>query len=71
MSGAYGKPVKRSTDGLKTLIPMQIEVKKSKIVPNMGTKIFIDLIQGAGFVGDTVNAPEPKKRGPKPKSNPS
>lgn len=63
LSGAYGKPIKRSTDGLKTLIPMQIEVKKNKLVANVGTKIQIDMVQGAGFVGDTVAAPIPKKRG--------
>lgn len=63
LSGAYGKPIKRSADGLKTLIPMQIEVKKNKLVANVGTKIQIDMVQGAGFVGDTVNAPEPRKRG--------
>lgn len=63
LSGAYGKPVKRSADGLKTLIPMQIEVKKNKIKANMGTKVELQLVQGAGFVGETVNAPEPRKRG--------
>lgn len=63
LSGAYGKPVKRSADGLKTLIPMQLEVRKNKLKPNMGTKIQIDLVQGLGFVGENVDAPEPKKRG--------
>jgi recombination protein RecA len=67
LTGAYGKPVKRSADGLKTLIPMQIEVRKNKVVPNMGTKITLDLVQGAGFIGETVLPPEPKKRG-RPKS---
>lgn len=63
LSGAYGKPIKRSADGLKTLIPMQIEVKKNKIIPNMGTKIELQLVQGAGFVGETVKPPEKKKPG--------
>lgn len=63
MSGAYGKPIKRSSDGLKTLIPMSLEVRKNKIKSNMGTKVMLDLVQGAGFVGDTVNAPLPRKRG--------
>ena len=68
LSGAYGKPIKRSVDGLKTLIPMMLEVKKSKILPTMGTKIYLDMVQGAGFVGDTVNAPPPRTRG-RPKSS--
>lgn len=69
LSGAYGKPVKRSTDGIKTIIPMQIEIRKNKLVPNMGTKIAIDLVQGAGFIGDTVSAPGPKRRGNKSKQH--
>ena len=63
LSGAYGKPIKRSADGLKTLIPMQLEVRKNKLQSNAGTKIFLDLVQGSGFVGLTVAAPEPKKKG--------
>lgn len=63
MSGAYGKPIKRSADGLKTLIPMQLEVRKNKIKSNAGTKIQLDLIQGAGFIGENVVAPEKKPRG--------
>jgi len=63
LSGAYGKPIKRSADGLKTLIPMQLEVKKNKIQSNQGTKIQLDLIQGAGFVGEFVKPPEKKKPG--------
>lgn len=66
LSGAYGKPIKRSADGLKTLIPMQLEVRKNKMVANMGTKIALDLVQGAGFVGESVSAPEPKRRGRPP-----
>ena len=69
LSGAYGKPVKRSVDGLKTLIPMQIEIKKDKLTSKMGTKIILELIQGSGFVGDSVQKPV-SKRG-RPKSNPS
>ncbi len=67
LSGAYGKPVKRSADGLKTLIPMQIEIKKNKLKSNQGTKLQIDLVQGSGFVGETVEAP-PKKKPGSPKS---
>src|SRR3990167_10920888 len=63
MSGAYGKPIKRSADGLKTLIPMSLEVRKNKILPNIGTKIYLDLIQGAGFIGESVERPAPKPRG--------
>lgn len=63
LSGAYGQPIKKDASGLKTLIPMRLEVKKNKIISNMGTKVDLALIQGAGFVGDTVNAPLPRKRG--------
>jgi len=71
LSGAYGKPIKRSADGLKTLIPMQIEVKKNKLVSNAGLKIQLDLVQGAGFVGEFVKPPEKKKSGRPPKSTTS
>lgn len=68
LSGAYGQPIKKDSTGLKTLIPMVLDIRKNKIIPNMGTKIRLDLVQGAGFVGDTVPAPEPKKRGRPQKS---
>lgn len=67
LSVAYGKPVKRSADGLKTLIPMQLEIKKNKLVANVGTKIQLELVQGAGFVGEFVKPPKKKPRG-RPKS---
>ena len=67
LSGAYGQPIKKDASGLKTLIPMRLEVRKNKMVGNMGTKIDLQLIQGAGFVGDTVQLPPPKKRGRAPK----
>lgn len=63
LSGAYGQPVKKDATGLKTLIPMRIEIKKNKLVANMGTKIDLQLIQGAGFVGEFVKVPEKKKPG--------
>ena len=63
LSGAYGQPVKKDATGLKTLIPMRLEVKKNKITSNMGTKIDLALIQGAGFVGDTVALPERRRAG--------
>lgn len=65
LSGAYGQPIKKDATGLKTLIPMRLEIRKNKLVGNMGTKIDLSLVQGAGFVGDTVSLPPPKKRGPK------
>lgn len=68
LSGAYGQPIKKDATGLKTLIPMRIEVKKNKLVANMGTKFDLQLIQGAGFVGDTVSAPKPRTRG-RPKAS--
>ncbi len=67
LSGTYGQPIKKDATGLKTLIPMQIEIKKNKIISNMGTKIPMSLVQGAGFVGDYVSVPE-KKRGRPAKS---
>ena len=71
LSKAYGLPTKKDAKtGTKTLIPMQIEVRKNKMKANEGTKIQIDFIPGAGFVGDTVSAPLPRKPG-RPKSNPS
>lgn len=66
LSGAYGQPVKKDVTGLKTLIPFQMEVKKNKIVSNQGVKIRLDLAQGFGFIGDTVQAPAPKKRPGRP-----
>lgn len=63
LSRKYGAPTKRDATGKKTLIPMQIEIKKNKIVSNEGIKIDIDLVAGAGFVGETILLPEPKKRG--------
>ncbi len=63
LSGAYGQPIKKDASGLKTLIPMRLEIKKNKLVANMGLKIDLSLIQGAGFVGDTVPLPPQKKRG--------
>lgn len=68
LSGAYGQPIKKDATGLKTLIPMSLEIRKNKLVPNMGTKIHLDLVQGAGFVGDTVALPPPKQRGRKKKT---
>src|SRR6202044_3410892 len=67
LSRKYGAPAKRDETGKKTLIPMQLEIKKSKILSNEGTKIDLDLVSGQGFVGETVLPPEPKKRG-RPKS---
>ncbi len=63
LGGAYGEQIKKSADGRRTLIPMQIEVKKNKIVPNQGKKIRIDLIQGSGFVSEAVLALEKKRPG--------
>lgn len=70
LSGAYGQPVKKDATGLKTLIPMNLEIRKNKLVANMGTKIRLDLVQGAGFVGEFVSAPQKKKAGRPPKALP-
>lgn len=63
LSRKYGTPAKKDTTGKKMIIPMQIEVRKNKIVSNEGTKIDLDLISGAGFLCDGVKPPEPKPRG--------
>jgi len=63
LSRKYGAPAKKDATGKKTLIPMSIEVRKNKIVSNEGTKIDLDLVAGSGFVGETVNAPLPRKPG--------
>lgn len=65
LSGAYGEPIKKDKTGLKTLIPMQLEVKKNKIVSNQGLKVRLDLVQGAGFVGEDVPMPTSKRGRPK------
>lgn len=64
LSAAYGQPVKKASDGRKTLIPMIIEIRKNKVMPNMGTKIPLELVQGAGFVGENVIAPISKRGRP-------
>lgn len=70
LSRKYGAPTKKDSTGKKTLIPMEMVVKKNKIVSNEGTKIDMDLVAGAGFVGETVEAP-PKKKPGRPKSTPT
>lgn len=44
------------------------EEKKNKVQSNEGTKIDLELVSGAGFVGETVEAP-PKKKPGRPKSS--
>lgn len=65
LGGAYGEAVKKDSTGLKTLIPMRLEVRKNKMVANVGTKIELALVQGSGFVGDTVEMPQKRKRAAK------
>jgi len=69
-SRKYGAQVKKDSTGKKTVIPMEVQIKKNKIVANEGTKIDLDLVSGAGFVGETVEAP-PKKKPGRPKSLPT
>ncbi len=64
LSAAYGQPIKKDSTGLKTLIPMTAEIRKNKIVSTMGTKISMSLVQGSGFIGDTVAAPISKRGRP-------
>ena len=70
LSRKYGAPTKKDSTGKKTLIPMVAEIKKNKIVSNEGTKIDLDLVSGAGFVGEMVEAP-PKKKPGRPKALPT
>ncbi len=66
LSGAYGQPIKKdAATGLKTLIPMSLEVRKNKIASTMGMKLRIDLQQGSGFIGDTVELVQTKRGRPK------
>lgn len=54
MRRAYGKPVKRTTDGRKTLIPMEIEVRKNKLAALEGMKAVISFVPGQGFSHETT-----------------
>lgn len=59
---SYGKAPKRSGDGLKTVIFIEVEVRKIKTAPTEGMKAEIELEQGKGFATQPIVFPV-KKRG--------
>jgi len=63
---SYGKPAKRSSDGKKTILFIEVEVRKNKLFPTEGMKIDLSMIPGSGFATEEIVI-IPKKRGPKPK----
>jgi RecA/RadA recombinase len=61
---SYGKAPKRSSDGLKSVIFIEVEVRKNKIAPTEGMKAEIELEQGKGFATQPIVFPKrgrPKK----------
>src|SRR3990167_1694959 len=59
---SYGKVPKRSANGLKTVIFIEIEVRKNKVAATEGMKCEIELEQGKGFATEPIVF-LPKKRG--------
>jgi len=72
LKNAYGSMYapKKSADGTKTMKFIEAEIKnKAKYSGAFdGRKVILELVPKKGFVGEFVAAPEPKKRGPKPKA---
>lgn len=64
---SYGKPAKRTSDGKKTVLYIEAEVRKNKIAATEGMKCEIEMIPGSGF--STLFLPTaPNKRGRPKKS---
>lgn len=59
---SYGKAPKRGSDGLKSVIFIEIECRKNKVAPTEGMKAEIELAQGNGFATQPIIF-TPKKRG--------
>lgn len=59
---AYGKAPKRASDGLKSVIYIEIECRKNKTAPTEGMKAEMELAQGNGFATIPLIF-APKKRG--------
>lgn len=67
MKRSYGKPAKRSSDGTKTIIYIEVECRKNKVAPTEGKKIDLEMELGKGFAQEKVLI-VPKKRGRPAKS---
>jgi len=59
---SYGKAAKRSSDGLKTLKFIEVEVRKNKVATTEGMKADLELLPGTGFATIPMVF-SPKKRG--------
>src|SRR3990167_94241 len=66
---SFGKTPKRSANGLKTVITIEVEVRKNKTSPTEGMKCEIELLQGKGFATVPIVFPV-RKRGRPPKRVP-
>jgi len=66
---SFGKTPKRSADGLKTVIFIEVETRKNKVAPTEGMKADIELEQGKGFATQPLVFP-PKRRGRPPRVSP-
>lgn len=51
---SYGKPAKRSSDGKKTILFIEAEIRKNKVSPTEGSKTELQMIPGTGFTTETV-----------------
>lgn len=59
---SFGKSPKRSSDGKKTILFLEAEVRKNKVAATEGTKADLEFEPGKGFATEHVILP-PKKRG--------
>ena len=66
---SFGIVPKRSANGLKTVITIEVEVRKNKVSATEGMKANIVLQQGAGFATVPLVFP-PKRRGRPPRVSP-
>jgi recombination protein RecA len=62
---SYGKAPKRGSDGLKSVIFIECEVRKNKTAPTEGMKADIELQQGHGFATQPIIFPVKKRGRPK------
>src|SRR3990167_3145300 len=57
---SYGKPAKRTSDGKKTILYIEAEIRKNKLAATEGMKCELEIIPGLGFVSEATT-PTPKK----------
>lgn len=62
---SYGKAPKRSADGKKTILFIEIETRKNKVSPTEGMKCEISMIPGKGFISQSSLVEPPKRGRPK------